>query len=124
MARGKKSVGYMSNNATVDFTVTASASGKATMILLCANVGSWSMETWGMVYDSNTPIDGAMTIKVNGNDVSVAGKGINKSEEGNWIQVNFGEIDLQEGVNHIVLTAAKQTVNIDALALLSTVTLA
>ena len=121
-ARGGKSVGYMSNGATVDFTVTASASGKATMILLCANVGTWSWT--GTTYDSNTAIDGCMTIKVNNTDVSVAGKGLNMSEQGNWIQVNLGEIDLQEGENHIVLTAAKQTVNVDALALISTLTLA
>ena len=116
-----KSVGYMSAGASVKFTVNAASAGKATLILLAANVGTWSWS--GTTYDSNTPIDGAMTIKVNGTNISVAGKGINMADQGNWIQVNFGEIDLQAGANEILLECTAQTINLDALVLLSSIAL-
>ena len=118
-AHGGNSVGYMSANASITFEVQAEAAGKATLVLLASNVGTWSFQ--GTTYDSNTPIDGAMTVKVNGVNVSVAGKGINMSEEGAWVQINLGEIDLIAGKNEIVLAASAQTVNVDAIVLLTNV---
>ena len=116
-SHGGKDVGYMSAGAALTFNFNASAAGKAKLILMGRSASANWMTNPVEYYDH--ALEETTSIKVNGVDVSVAGKGFLGSDGKTSVQVDLGEIDVVAGPNTIVLTALAQAPNIDCFALIS-----
>ena len=114
---GGKDVGYMSAGATITFNFNASAAGKVRLVLKGRSASAdWSNWQNPSYYDH--ALEETTSIKVNGTDVSVAGKGFLGSDAKTSVQVDLGEIDVVEGANTIVITALQQAPNFDCIALI------
>ena len=116
-SHGGKDVGYMSAGAALTFKFNASAAGKAKLILMGRSASANWMSNPVEYYDH--ALEETTSIKVNGAEISVAGKGFLGSDGKTSVQVDLGEIDVVAGENTIVLTALQQAPNIDCFALLS-----
>ena len=116
-SHGGKDVGYMSAGAALTFNFNASAAGKAKLILMGRSASANWMTNPVEYYDH--ALEETTSIKVNGVDVSVAGKGFLGSDGKTSVQVDLGEVDVVAGPNTIVLTALAQAPNIDCFALIS-----
>ena len=117
-SHGGKDVGYMSAGAALTFKFNASAAGKVKLILMGRSASAdWSQYPNVTYYDH--ALEETTSIKVNGVDVSVAGKGFLGSDGKTSVQVDLGEVDVVAGPNTIVLTALQQAPNIDCFALVS-----
>ena len=120
-AHGGKSVGYMSAGASITLQFHASAAGKATLILLASSASAnWNVQPV-QYYDQD--LASTTSIKVNGVDVDLTGKGLNGADAPAFSQVNLGEFDVVAGNNTIVISAIAQSCNIDAIAVVSSLTL-
>ena len=115
---GGKDVGYMSAGAALTFNFNASAAGQVKLILLGRSASAdWSQYPNVSYYDH--ALEETTSIKVNGADVDVSGKGFLGSDAKTSVQVDLGNINVVEGANTIVLTAIAQAPNIDAFVLVS-----
>ena len=117
-SHGGKDVGYMSKDATITFNFTASAAGQVKLVLMgrsaSADWSNWQNPTY---YDH--ALEETTSIKVNGADVDVTGKGFLGSDAKTSVQVDLGNIAVVEGANTIVITALAQAPNIDCIALIA-----
>ena len=114
---GGKDVGYMSAGAALTFKFNASAAGKAKLILKGRSASANWMTQPVQYYDH--ALEETTSIKINGADVSVAGKGFLGSDAKTSVQVDLGEIDVVAGLNTIVVTAIQQAPNFDCIALVA-----
>ena len=120
-AHGGKSVGYMSAGASITLQFHASAAGKATLILLASSASAnWNVQPV-QYYDQD--LASTTSIKVNGVDVDLTGKGLNGADAPAFSQVNLGEFDVVAGNNTVVISAIAQSCNIDAIAVVSSLTI-
>ena len=116
-SHGGKDVGYMSQGAALTFKFNASAAGKVKLILMGRSASANWMSNPVEYYDH--ALEETTSIKINDNDVSVAGKGFLGTDGKTSVQVDLGEVDVVAGPNTIVLTALQQAPNIDCFALIS-----
>lgn len=125
-ASGQKSIGFINVvGNTITFTFKSAAAGKATISLRATSNNTQMI--WGpsfsMWVDDQTVTNADFTVKFNGADVNfepakLRGAGIDRPMTWNlyWDPISFGELDVKEGVNEIVLTVAATTVpNMDCL---------
>ena len=120
-ASNGKAVGYMAAGASITVKFRSSGSGKGNFVLL----GSTASANWNanpVVYNDQD-ISANTSIKVNGVDVDLTGKGFNASSGGKVAKIDLGEFDIVEGDNLIVISALQQSCNFDAIAIKSSLTL-
>ena len=120
-ASGGKAVGYMAAGASIQIRFISSGAGKATLVLL----GSTASANWNanpVVYNDQD-ISANTSIKVNGVDVDLTGKGFNASSGGKTAKIDLGEVDLVEGENVILISAIQQSCNFDAIAVKTSLTI-
>ena len=116
-SHGGKDVGYMSAGAALTFNFNASAAGKAKLILMGRSASAnWMANP--VVYNDHA-LEETTSIKVNGTDVSVTGKGFLGADGKTSVQIDLGEVDVVAGANTIVITALQQAPNFDCIALIS-----
>lgn len=134
-ASGGKSIGYLNVvGNTVTFTFKSAAAGKATISLRATSNntqfpadGNW-MNMW---VDDQTVSTADFTVKMNDAAVNfesakLRGAGKDKPMTWNlyWDPISFGELDVVEGFNSLVITVAAQTVpNMDCLDIETSLTL-
>ena len=117
-SHGGKDVGYMAKDATITFNFNASAAGQVKMILMGRSASAdWSNWQNPVYYDH--ALEETTSIKVNNVDVDVTGKGFLGSDAKTSVQVDLGNITVNEGPNTIVITALAQAPNFDCIALIS-----
>lgn len=134
-ASGNKAVGSLSTvGNTVTFAFNSSAAGTATVkILAASNVMAFSANHGGgvMFVDDQTVTNSDITVSVNGTNVTFSPtlvRGAGEDEPMTWNKyfdpIDLGTINIAEGYNTIVLTAASTTVpNLDCIDLTTTLTL-
>jgi len=120
-ASNGKAVGYMAAGASITIKFRSSGSGKGTLVLL----GSTASANWNVnpVVYNDQDISANTSIKVNGVNVDLTGKGFNASSGGKVAKIDLGEFDLVEGENVILISAIQQSCNFDAIAIKSSLTL-
>ena len=120
-AHGEKSVGYMSAGASVTIQFQASDAGKAKLVLLASSASANWMSQPVQYYDQD--VASTTSITVNGAAVDLTGKGLNGSDAPAFTQINLGEFDVKKGNNTVVISAIAQSCNIDAIAVVSSLTI-
>ena len=115
---GGKDVGYMAKDASITFNFNASAAGQAKLVLMGRSANAdWSNWQNPVYYDH--ALEETTSIKVNGVDVDVTGKGFLAADARTSVQVDLGNVAVSEGPNTIVITALAQAPNFDCIALVS-----
>ena len=119
-AHGGKALGYCNTGNKVTLTFNASAAGKAGLKLTAASTkGSFDWSTFTMSIGEHALAE-CMTMKLNGADVDLTGKvlpGNTESNYHNWRDVDFGQVDVQQGANTIVIEFTAQAPNFDCFKL-------
>ena len=124
---GGKSLGYLGTPGdTVTFTFKAAATGKAKLYLRATSsyAGSSGQGPVENVELDNSSVDAAFNgTKLTYGPVTVRGSGEASVYNKYWDSALLGEVDLIEGTNTLVLTIAKQAINLDCLDIETTVAL-
>ena len=112
---GGQSLGYV-NAGKITLKFNASAAGKVGLKMTAASTkGSFDWTTFTMSIDEHALAD-CMTIKLNDNALDLTGKvlpGNTESNYQNWRDVDFGQVDVQAGLNTIVIEISAQAPNLD-----------
>lgn len=124
-ASGGQSIGYINVVGNkITFTFSAATAGEAQLSLIAAsNNTQFDMSSYTPWVDDQTVSEKDFTVECNGKPVTFApaklrGAGKDRPMTWNlyWDPIPFGEVDIVEGCNTVVITVAAQTVpNMDCL---------
>ena len=119
-AHGAKSLGYVNAGNKVTLKFTASAAGKVNFRLTAAATKFFFDMTTYTMGIADHPLEECMSLKLNDNEIDLTDvvlPGNTENNYKNWHDINFGDIDVQQGLNTLVFEISAQGPNMDCVKL-------